>query len=88
MEGVEEYREHIDRRANRYMAQILSDFEERIVPFLPPDAAGEIQNYKGVVRKHLSDFAGDANEAWRLVKAGMSRNQLAQEIRDEIGAPA
>lgn len=88
MAGVVEYKEFIDKRANRYMAQILSEFEQKIVPHLSRDAAGEIQNFKGVVRGKLSDFAGDANEAWRLVEAGMVRNQLGIEARDAIGAHA
>lgn len=87
-DGVEEYRDFIDKRANRYMAQILASFEERILPHLPQDAAGDVQDFKGVVRGKLSDFAGDANGAWRLVEAGMVRNQLGVEARDAIGAHA
>lgn len=81
---MEEYKEFIDKRANRYMAQILSEFEEKIVPHIEVSGAGEIQNFKGVVRGKLSDFAGDANEAWRLVEAGMSRNLLGLELTDAL----
>lgn len=88
MADVEEYREFIDKQANRYIAQILADFEKKIVPHVARSGAGEIQDFKGVVRGKLNDFAGDANEAWRLVEAGMTRNLLAQELRDSIGAPA
>lgn len=88
MADVEEYREFIDKRANRYIAQILAEFEQKVVPHVDRSGAGEIQNFKGVVRGKLNDFAGDANEAWRLVEAGMTRNLLAQELRDSIGAPA
>lgn len=72
----------IERRKGRYMAQILERFEETIEPHLPPEAAGDVQDFKGVVRVRLNALAHDASDL--LEGAHVAVNGVAQEIRDRL----
>ncbi len=67
------------RRKRRYLAQILEAFEQQIEPHLPPEAAGDIQSYKGLVRMRLDALARDAADV-----VGVEVNGAAQEIRDRL----
>lgn len=64
------------------MAQILSGFEEKIEPHLGPDAAGAIQDYKGLVRMRMDALAQDAADLLSL--DGGAINGVAQEMKDRL----
>lgn len=76
-------KEFIQRRKGRYMAQILEDFDERIIPKLPESSAGDIQSFKGLVRARLNTLATDAIEAMELGPEG-EIGDLAQQARDRM----
>lgn len=64
------------------MAQILDEFENLIEPYLPTNAAGDAQAFKGIVRQRLTALANDAADAAQL--AGGEINGAAQEVRDRL----
>jgi hypothetical protein len=64
------------------MAQILEGFEEMIEPHLTPDAAGDVQAFKGLVRLRLDALAHDAADLLSL--EGGVINGVAQEMRDGL----
>jgi hypothetical protein len=68
--------EWIQRQRRRYLAQILGHFDEHILPHLPPAAAGDVQDFKGLVRARVNALAVDANE--------MAQNLHAQELRESL----
>lgn len=72
----------VDWRKRKYMAEVLEVFEEAIEPHLPPEAAGEVQNFKAVVRRRLGALAADAVSVMSLDDEAM--NRLAQEMKDQI----
>lgn len=72
----------IEKRKGRYMAQILSEYEEKVVPHLPDSAHGDSQEFKAFVRSRLKSLADDAAD---LVELGDGVvNGVAQEIRDRL----
>jgi hypothetical protein len=76
--------EIIQRRRGRYLAQTLSAFEERLIPLLPAEAAGEIQAFKGLVRERFDALAFDADELIGLLVDGGEKNGAAIELRDTV----
>lgn len=83
-EGVVE--EHVYGRSKRYMAQVLEEFETSIEPLLGREAAGSVQNFKGLVRARFNALAKDANEAFTLANAGIAINEAGQQVRDQLSA--
>lgn len=79
--------EWIQRQRRRYLAQILGHFDEHILPHLPPSAAGDVQDFKGLVRARVNALAVDANEIMNLEDRAMAQNLAAQEMRESIGRP-
>jgi len=76
----------IQRRRGRYLAQTLTAFEERILPHLPREAAGEVQAFKGLVRERFDALAADADELIDLLMSGEAPNGAAIELRDAVRA--
>lgn len=76
----------INKRKGRYMAQTMEAFEELIEPHLGPDAAGDVQAFKGLARERFKDLATDAGEIASLAP-GAAINGVAQNIRDRLGSP-
>lgn len=72
----------VQRRKRRYMAQILESFEETVQPHLSSDAAGVIQDFKGLVRHRLDALANDATDVFELGNGEV--NGAAQEVRDRL----
>lgn len=79
--------EYVHRRKGRYMAKILSRFEERIEPELRAKGFSdkEIEDFKGYVRQKMNALAIDACEIIEL-KPGESLNWAAVELRDRVTA--
>lgn len=63
------------------MAQILDEFEEKIQPHIPRQAA---EDFKGIVRQKLHALALDACDLIAL-KPGEQVNGAAIELRDRLG---
>jgi hypothetical protein len=76
--------EIIQRRRGRYLAQTLTAFEERLLPLLPREAAGEVQAFKGLVRERFDALAFDADELIGLLVSGGEKNGAATELRDTV----
>lgn len=72
----------MDKRRARYLAQVLESFEETIEPYLPVDAAGDIQSFKGLVRMRMKALSHDATDLLELGSGAV--NGVAQEIRDRL----
>jgi hypothetical protein len=74
--------EYVHKRKKRYMAQVLESFEEKLEPALIGlDLAGEVQNFKGLVRARMNALATDAVEVYSL---DGTPNGLALEVRDQL----
>lgn len=73
--------EWIAKRKGKYMAQILERFEETIEPHLPPEAAGDCQDFKGLVRARLTALATDAAG---IIGLEVQINPLSQEMKDSL----
>lgn len=75
--------EWIHKRKAKYMAQVLENFEQVIEPHLSSEAAGAIQDHKGLVRARMNALATDASEIMALGE-DTAQNGLAIEIRDRL----
>ncbi len=71
----------VQRRRGKYMAQVLEAFETRIQPHMPKAAAGDIQDFKGLVRVRFNALADDAID---ILGTDMAQNGVAQELRDQL----
>lgn len=71
----------VHKRKRKYMAQTLEAFETHIEPHLPPEAAGAVQDFKGLVRARMNAVAVDAVEIFELDGA---RNGVALDLRDAL----
>jgi hypothetical protein len=76
--------EWIHKRRKRYLAQVLEHFEQHIEILLPAEAAGAIQDFKGLTRARLNALAVDACELMDLTDRAMEQNGYGQEIRDRL----
>lgn len=76
--------EIIQRRRGRYTAQTLARFEEIIETHLPREAAGAIQDFKGLVRERFDALAVDAVELIGLLESDVELNGAAQDLRDRV----
>lgn len=74
----------IHKRKSKYMAQILETFEEVIEKHLPEDAAGDVQDFKGLVRARVNALAVDACDLITLMRVGEEQNELAREIKERL----
>jgi len=74
----------VQRQRKRYLAQVLEHFEQHIEPSLPPDAAGNVQDFKGLVRARMNALAVDALEIMALEDRAMAVNGAAQELRESL----
>lgn len=70
---------YVHKRKRKYMAQILEHFETHIEPHLGPDAAGAVQDFKGLVRARVNALAVDSVDVM-----GYEQNGAALEIRDRM----
>jgi hypothetical protein len=73
----------VHKRKKRYMAVVLSDFEEHVQPLIPPDVA---EAFKGIIRQKMHALALDACEVMTLAP-GDELNGAAVDLRDQIGQP-
>lgn len=76
---------YVHKRKRKYMAQILEHFEQHIAPHLPPEAAGDVHDFKGLVRARVNALAVDSVDVM-----GYEQNGVALEVRDRmspIGRP-
>lgn len=71
----------VQRYKRKYMAQVLEVFEQDIEPLLPKEAAGVVQDFKGLVRARMNALATDATEIFSLDEV---RNGVAEDIRDAL----
>lgn len=71
----------VQRYKRKYMAQVLESFELDIEPLLPKEAAGVVQNFKGLVRARMNALATDATEIFSLDEV---RNGVAEDIREAL----
>lgn len=71
----------VQKRRGRYMAQALEAFETRIQPHMPKAAAGDIQDFKGMLRERFNALADDAID---ILGTDSAQNGVAQEIRDQL----
>lgn len=70
----------VHRRKKRYMAILLTLFEQEVEPHLPPDVA---ERFKGRVREKMHALALDAAFVMGL-RPGEEVNQAAVELRDQV----
>lgn len=81
-----EKKQYVRQRKNRYMAKILSRFEELCQPELESQGKHqEIEDFKGYVREKMEALAIDTGEIISL-EPGESLNWLAVELRDRVNA--
>lgn len=70
------------------MAQTLESFEINIEQKLPAevrrDLAGQVQDFKALVRERFNAIADDYIELMRLEDEGRIQNLLGQEQRDAL----
>lgn len=64
------------------MAQVLEKFERELLPHLPADLNGEVQDFKGFVRAKINALATDAVDLLEL--GDTQQNGLALEFRDRL----
>jgi hypothetical protein len=65
--GATDREEYVRRRGKRYMAKILSRFEELCEPTLAAQGrTQEIEDFKGFVRQKITALVIDANEVVSL----------------------
>jgi hypothetical protein len=77
-------RSYLGRRKNRYMAQILTEFEETLEPVLRRQGkAQEAEAFKGFIRQKMHALVVDMGQVLNL-KPGEEINALALELRDRI----
>jgi molybdopterin synthase catalytic subunit len=76
--------DYVQRQRKRYLAQVLEHFEQHIETHLPPDAAGAVQDFKGLVRARMNALAVDALEIMALEDRAMAVNGAAQELRESL----
>lgn len=76
--------DYVQRQRRRYLAQVLEHFETHIEPHLPPEAAGGVQDFKGLVRARMNALAVDALEIMALEDSAIAVNGAAQELRESI----
>jgi hypothetical protein len=73
----------IQQRRKRYLAQLLDDFENTVLPHLPETALADVNTFKANVRRKMNALAVDAIEAKQLGEAGQI-NAFAVERRDHV----
>lgn len=73
---------YVQRRKGKYMAQTLEAFEAEIEKLLPPEAAGAVQDFKGLVRARFNSLAKDATEIMSLTDTQI--NGAAVDLRDAL----
>lgn len=74
---------YIQKRRRKYLAQVLEEFEEKIVPLLPQNADGEVDAFKAMVRRKMNALAVDATDVMNL---DGEVNGVAVELRDRLHA--
>lgn len=76
--------EYVHKRRKKYLAQTLEHFETHIEPHLPQDAAGAVQDFKGLVRARMNALAVDCVDLMALERRAMEQNGAAQDLRDRL----
>lgn len=71
---------HRDRK--RALAAILAEFEQAIEPLIPTGHVGEIERFKGVVRKKLNGIAWKAVQLQEL-EPGQELNEYATQLAED-----
>lgn len=75
--------DYVHRRKAKYMAQTLEAFEQNIEGLLPPEAAGAVQDFKGLCRARFNALAKDSVEIMSLSDVG-AVNGVAIDLRDQL----
>lgn len=70
---------YVENRRGRYMAQALSEFEEKIEPLLPKELATD---FKVTLRRKFGALAADMISLLEL--GDQAKNELAQEVVDRL----
>lgn len=73
--------EFINRRRGRYLAQILSDFENSIVPIIPDGNEQAVEAFKSMVRNKLNAMANDVTE---VIELDGEISEVGQALRDSL----
>jgi hypothetical protein len=76
--------EWIQQKRRRYLAQILEAFEQNIEPHLSPEANGDVQDFKGLVRARVNALAVDAAEIMDLEDRAIVQNGAADDLRHRL----
>ena len=74
----------IQKRRGKYLAQVLEHFERHIEHHLPDAAAGDVDDFKGLVRARMNALATDCVDLMELGARAEQRNLLGDEIRDAL----
>ena len=75
----------VQSRRKRYLAQVLGEFEKKIVPSLPQNPAmiALIEEFKGITRAKMNALAVDAVDIYRADIDGETVNEFAMDLRDQ-----
>lgn len=71
----------VQKRKRQYMAQVLEAFDEQIAPHIAPAHAGEVQDFKGLVRARMNRLASDAID---YLDRDTAQNGVALDQRDAL----
>lgn len=75
----------VQKRRGRYLAQILTHFEQNVEPLLDPEVSrGAVQDFKGMVRARMNALAVDCLDLMALEQKGLAQSELGQAQRDEL----
>lgn len=73
--------EYIQKRRRKYLAQVMEELEESVLPLLSKDSPELIENFKGLLRRKFNALAVDAIDVMSLEG---DINGYAMEMRDRL----
>lgn len=76
----------VQRRSKRHMARLMEQYERLVEPHLPPEARADSQTFKGCARDVIKEMTGEASDVLDALETGMEINELAVQMRDQVGA--
>jgi hypothetical protein len=74
--------EYVQKRRRKYLAQVMEELEGKILPLLPENAEGVVDDFKGLLRRKFNALAVDAIDVMNL---DGEVNGYAVELRDRLG---
>lgn len=79
----------LQQRRRRYLARILTQFEneiEPLIPHIPASSLPVVAEFKGSVRAKLQALETDAIDIFTNTARGTEINAQAQRMRDQLGS--